>query len=67
VLLIHGTEDSLVPVDNSERLAAAYTAHGAPVELIVLPGVGHAFAGSEPEPMVDTSLDYLQPFLDPTN
>jgi acetyl esterase/lipase len=40
-LLIHGTADTTVYPRNSERLAAAWRAAGAPVELKLYPGVGH--------------------------
>jgi len=40
-LLIHGTADTTVYPRNSESLAAAWRAAGAPVELKLYPGVGH--------------------------
>jgi acetyl esterase/lipase len=40
-LLIHGTADTIVYPRNSERLAAAWRAAGAPVELRLYPDVGH--------------------------
>jgi acetyl esterase/lipase len=40
-LLIHGTADTTVYPRNSERLAAAWRAAGAPVELKLYPDVGH--------------------------
>jgi acetyl esterase/lipase len=40
-LLLHGTTDDTVYPRNSERLAAAWRAAGAPVELKLLPGVSH--------------------------
>jgi acetyl esterase/lipase len=39
--LIHGTADTTVYPRNSESLAAAWRAAGAPVELKLYPGVGH--------------------------
>ena len=41
VLLIHGAVDPKVEVGNSERLAAAWRAAGASVELKIYPGVNH--------------------------
>jgi len=40
-LLIHGTADTTVYPRNSESLAAAWRAAGAPVDLKLYPGVGH--------------------------
>jgi len=40
-LLIHGTADTTVYPHNSEHLAAAWRAAGAPVELKLYPNVGH--------------------------
>ena len=49
-LLIHGTADTTVYPRNSQNLAAAWRAAGAPVELKLYPDVGHidvvaAFSG----------------------
>ena len=41
-LLVHGDDDDTVSVGNSERLAAALTEAGAPVQLRIYDGVGHA-------------------------
>ena len=41
-LLIHGLADRTVLPRNSERLAAAWRQAGAPAELLLYPGVGHA-------------------------
>lgn len=43
VLLIHGTNDRLVPAAHSERLAAALRGAGSPPELHLVPGADHAF------------------------
>lgn len=43
VLLVHGTEDTTVPVESSARMASALIASGVPdVELVVLLEKGHA-------------------------
>ncbi len=42
-LFLHGSDDSLVPVEQSERLHRALRRKGIRSELVVLPGVGHAF------------------------
>ena len=43
VLLFHGTEDPVVPLSQSERIAAAMRAAGGDVELVVYEGEGHGF------------------------
>lgn len=39
-LIVHGAADTLVPVAQSQALAAALKAKGAPAELVVYPGLG---------------------------
>ena len=39
ILLIHGSEDKLIPLSHSERLKALAR---SPVELLVVPGAGHS-------------------------
>ncbi|KUL31523.1 alpha/beta hydrolase [Actinoplanes awajinensis] len=41
VLIIHGTEDGLVPLDQSERLFDALAAASVPATLYIVPTVGH--------------------------
>jgi len=43
MLLIHGADDPLVPVAQSEALAAALKAAGIPHRLIVIEGARHGF------------------------
>ncbi len=43
MLLIHGDADSLVPVDQSRRLATALADAGVPHQLIVIPDTAHGF------------------------
>ncbi len=42
-LIVHGREDRLVPLRQSELLYEALRAHGNPVTLSVIDGLGHAF------------------------
>ena len=48
-VLVHGTDDSDVPHDESARLAARLAELGVERRFISLPGVGHGFAGAAPE------------------
>jgi acetyl esterase/lipase len=44
-LLVHGDQDGLVKLDNSERILAAFQKEKVPCELLVLKGAGHHFPG----------------------
>ncbi len=49
MLLIVGSEDKLVPYQQTTEMAEKLKAAGAQVELIVLPGLNHSFIGKTPE------------------
>ncbi|QDT99755.1 prolyl oligopeptidase family serine peptidase [Gimesia aquarii] len=42
-LILHGTKDTLVPVEQSELLAAALKKGNIPVELLIIEGAPHSF------------------------
>jgi dipeptidyl aminopeptidase/acylaminoacyl peptidase len=54
VLLIHGRDDTVVPIAQSRRMADALRAAGKPVELLELPGEDHWLSRGE------TRLQMLQ-------
>lgn len=61
MLLAHGDTDRLVPAAQSERPAAALRAAGAPVELEVVLGAGHLWAGAaDVAGIVDRSVAFLR-------
>ena len=41
ILLIHGKDDTVVPIEQSERMSSALKGAGKPVELIELAGQDH--------------------------
>lgn len=47
ILLFHGTEDPVVPIDQSIRLAESIRAYGGVVEDVVFAGEGHGFRRRE--------------------
>ncbi|MFC3499573.1 alpha/beta hydrolase fold domain-containing protein [Micromonospora krabiensis] len=59
MMLVHGDRDLIVPVGQSQELAAALRAVGADVELLVIPDADHCFVGVPLSPIVDTTLAYL--------
>jgi acetyl esterase/lipase len=46
-LLVHGDQDGLVKLDNSERILKAFEKEKVPSELIVIQGAGHGFGGEQ--------------------
>lgn len=56
VLIIHGDEDSIVPLSYSEKAVEVYDS----ARLEVLPGAGHGFYGSDAEQAVTWILEYLE-------
>lgn len=59
MLLIHGTEDKVVPADQSRQLAAALKSAGVPVTLEIINGVGHSWIGADAAATRDASLRAL--------
>lgn len=59
MLLLHGTADCVVPCAQSERLAAALTAVGAPVQLRLFDGLDHADLGFMAAPVVSDVVQFL--------
>ncbi|MFJ1758838.1 alpha/beta hydrolase fold domain-containing protein [Amycolatopsis sp. NPDC088138] len=60
ILLMHGDADDLVPPSQSERLASALRAAGAPVELELVPGARHMWTDARDiGAIVDRSAKFL--------
>jgi acetyl esterase/lipase len=59
MLILHGTEDGLVPVEQSRRLARALQANGVEVELEVIEGAGHG----GPEFTTSARLQKMRDFI----
>lgn len=71
VLLIHGTADPVVPYAQSVALANALKQQGEPVQLLLVPGVGHSLVDKQSQPVtqaanyqaLDATLDFLERYL----
>lgn len=63
-LLIHGSADRAVPLRQSELFQAALKAVNVPVELLVIPDVGHGWIGKTPEATLGASRQALKATLD---
>lgn len=64
MLLIHGTADNEVPVSQTEAMAARLQTAGAPVKVLLIPGVDHGFISREPQVTRTASLQALQATFD---
>jgi len=62
-LLVHGDQDTLVPLSNSERIQAAFEAHDVPSKLIVVEGAGHGFQGEDNERAQKALIDWFNEHL----
>lgn len=58
-LLFHGTEDELVPVDQSKRLAQKLKSFGVPVQLVLLEGEHHGFTDAKNQESMKKMMDFL--------
>jgi dipeptidyl aminopeptidase/acylaminoacyl peptidase len=58
-LLFHGTEDELVPVDQSKRLAERLKSFGVPVRLVVLEGEKHGFSDAHNQECMKQMMAFL--------
>jgi dipeptidyl aminopeptidase/acylaminoacyl peptidase len=63
-LLIHGTEDPLVPFEQSVKMRECMLAAGAQCELVSIQGGGHGIRGWEQSPALSkysrTLVDWLE-------
>ena len=62
-LFFHGTNDELVPVDQSRRLAGKLKHHGVPSRLVELQGEAHGFSDATNQKAMQQMLDFLDETL----
>jgi len=58
-LFFHGTDDDLVPVDQSTRLADKLKGAGVPVQVVILDGERHGFGDANNQKAMRQMLDFL--------
>jgi acetyl esterase/lipase len=63
VLAIHGTKDSVVPIEQSERLVEQLKRTGAKAELLALDGAGHELQGRDAAMAEERALAFLDEHL----
>ncbi|MBN8689680.1 MAG: alpha/beta hydrolase [Armatimonadetes bacterium] len=66
IVLLHGTEDDIVPCEQSKRLAGALEAVGVPVTLDLLPGESHSFSYAGWMRIREQFLSFIRTFETPT-
>ncbi len=57
-LLVHGTEDDVIPLQDSRDILAK--ANASTARLVEIPGSNHVFAGAHTEPMVQEVTSWLK-------
>ncbi|MFD3456303.1 alpha/beta hydrolase fold domain-containing protein [Streptomyces sp. NPDC058691] len=62
-LLVHGTHDTLVPFEQSERLAGLLRAAGNTAEVVAVPDAEHIFLNADVAPLVARSVTFLAQHL----
>ena len=55
-LLIHGTEDDVVPVEDSREIFALAN---EPKKIVEIPGANHVFSEEGEKPMIDAVIDWI--------
>lgn len=64
VLIIHGTADQTVLMDQSQRMLDACRAHGVAAEMHVVPGGGHGGAGYDSEAVREAVIRFVAGVFD---
>jgi len=55
-LLVHGTEDDVVPIEDSQEIFAHAN---EPKKLVEIPGANHVFSDDGEKPMIDAVIDWI--------
>lgn len=62
-LLVHGDQDTLVPISHSEQILAAFQKQKVICRLIVIKGAGHGFGGMDNQRAVAETIKWFEKHL----
>jgi acetyl esterase/lipase len=62
-LMIHGDQDELVPLRNSERIREAFQSAGVPTDLLVIAGGKHGFEGEHAVTARHAMVQWFEKYL----
>jgi len=65
VLILHGEDDPVVPVQEAYNLKKVLETRGLPYEMQIYPGVGHGFTGDIRKDALTRSVAFLKIYLTP--
>ena len=65
VLILHGEDDPVVPVQEAYNLKKVLETRGLPYEMQIYPGVGHGFTGDIRKDALTRSVAFLKMYLTP--
>ncbi len=65
MLMIHGTKDDIVPLEQSQRMHDRLQAAGVPCEMLILEGAGHGFKGDDAQRSSDAMTAHFEKYLMP--
>src|SRR5262249_24796177 len=63
VLLLHGSADPIVPVDDAYKTERLLKAKGYPFEMKIYPGEGHGFTGAAADDAAERTLQFFEQHL----
>jgi dipeptidyl aminopeptidase/acylaminoacyl peptidase len=61
---VHGTDDRVIPAEQSIQLYERLLDLGAPAQLRIVPGADHCFVGADLNPLVDDGIAFLRGAVD---
>jgi len=64
LLFVHGTDDRVIPTEQSIQLYERLADLGAPAQLRIVPGADHCFVGADLSPLVDDGIAFLRGAVD---
>lgn len=63
ILIVHGTDDALVPVEQARTFHAALQKAGRPAELLIFEGEQHGFTPETDEQVIDRTIAFFRTHL----